>query len=344
MRPLVAVAVLLGALGALGAAGPANAADRTTDVRPFAEVQASKATFERDTSDPTRGIFRVTTTEPMICAIVWGRSARFGRFNNSLSMNGTGITQHDVVLPDVRGDVRYSYIVEGVTADGTLYRSKVGRFRLPAVRTETSPLTEGLRNAAQGAAVVGASSEFSAAFAATNAVDGETATEWSTKGDGDRGWITIDLGRPTPIAAVEFITRSMANGSAITCRYTVTIDDAAPLGPFPAGTVARPRPTAVAATGQVMRFDVTASTGGNVGAVEIRVFSASLQPETPKQTTARFSRSASCSPARSRRRRAGRRRSGHPSGGDRRRRPLPSPRGRPTVGRRTPRGASPLRW
>ncbi len=267
----MAVVVLL---GGLGAAGAASAADRTTEVRPFAEVQAGETTFERDVSDPSRGIFRVTTTQPMISAIVWGRSARFGRFNNSLAMNGTGITQHDVVLPSVRGGVRYSYVVEGVTADGTLYRSKVGRFRLPTVRTDTSPLTDGLRNVAQGAEVVDASSEFSAAFAATNAIDGETATEWSTKGDGDRGWITINLGRPTPIAAVEFITRSMANGSAITRRYTVTIDDGAPLGPFPAGTVAKPRPTEVAATGQVLRFDVTASTGGNVGAVEIRVFSA----------------------------------------------------------------------
>jgi F5/8 type C domain len=263
---LVAVVVLAGA--GLGAA------EARTRVRPFSEVQASKLTFERDPSDPSRGIFRVTTKEPMICAIVWGPDARFGRFNNSLSMNGTGIAQHDVLLPDVEGGVRYTYVVEGTTADGTLYRSKIARFELPTVKTGSSPLTAGLRNVALGASVVATSSEFSAAFAGTNAVDGETATEWSTKGDGDRGSITLDLGQRTDIAAVEFVTRSMADGSAVTRRFTMTVDGGEPLGPLPAGSVAKPRPSKVEAVGRVVRFDVTASTGGNVGAVEIRVFAA----------------------------------------------------------------------
>ena len=49
-----------------------------------------RATFEADPADPRRSMFRVTTTEPMICAIVWGEDESFGRFNNSLAMNGTG--------------------------------------------------------------------------------------------------------------------------------------------------------------------------------------------------------------------------------------------------------------
>ncbi len=250
----------------------AASASPHVSVRPFAEIQASKILFERDQSDPSRGVFRVTTKEPMICAIVWGPTRALGRFNNSLSMNGTGIAQHDVLLPAVKGGVRYFYLVQGTTADGTLYRSPVRRFELPTVHTESSPLTDGLRNAAQGATVVATSSEFSAAFAGADAVDGKTTTEWSTKGDGDRGSITLDLGAPTQIAAVEFVTRSMADGSAITRRFTLQVDGGPPLGPFPAGTVAKPRPSAVHETGRIVRFDVTASTGGNVGAVEIRVF------------------------------------------------------------------------
>ncbi len=160
----------------------------------------------RSVGSHARGIFRVTTKQPMICAIVWGPTAAFGRFNNSLSMNGTGISQHDVVLPKVKGGVRYTYVVEGVTADGTLYRSKIGRFQLPSAKVETSPLTDGLRNVAPEGTVVATSSEFSSAFAGSNAIDDVTATEWSTKDDGDQGWITIDLGQPTHIAAVEFVT------------------------------------------------------------------------------------------------------------------------------------------
>lgn len=242
-------------------------------VQPFADVQGSDIVFERDATDPSRGIFRVATTEPMICAIVWGEDDSFGRFNNSLAMNGTGIEQHDVVLPDVQGGVRYRYVVQGTTADGTLYRSDVGSFELDAIPV-ASTVDRG-EDLALGATVVDVSSEFSADFASGNAIDGDTSTEWSTKGDGDDGFITLDLGSEQHVSAVEFVTRSMADGTARTEQFSVTMDDGDPLGPFPAGTVADPRPADVDATGRRLRFDVDRSTGGNVGAVEIRVFGTS---------------------------------------------------------------------
>jgi len=121
---------------AVSAGSPARAASAATGpkvtVRPFEELQANDTQFERDPADPSRGIFRVRTTEPMICAIVWGPDQSFGRFNNSLSMDGTGLVDHTVLLPDTAPGVTYSYVVQGTTADGTLYRSKVGTFRLPA--------------------------------------------------------------------------------------------------------------------------------------------------------------------------------------------------------------------
>lgn len=107
-------------------------------VRPFSEVQDGAVSFEVDPGDPSRGIFRVTTAEPMICAVVWGEDGSFGRFNNSQSMSGTGITVHDVVLPDVEAGVEYHYIVQGTTADGTLYRSDEARSG-PAAATATAP-------------------------------------------------------------------------------------------------------------------------------------------------------------------------------------------------------------
>jgi hypothetical protein len=64
----------------------------------------------------------------------------------------------------------------------------------------------------------------------------------------------------------------MADGSAVTDNYTVAVDGGQPLGPFPAGTPASPRPSQVDATGRLLRFDVEMSSGGNVGAVEIRIF------------------------------------------------------------------------
>jgi hypothetical protein len=251
----------------------ANAAgsDEPVEVRPFAEVQASELVFEADPTDPHRGIFRVTTTEPMICAIVWGEDETFGRLNNSLSMNGTGITQHDVVLPDLEPGVEYRYVVQGTTADGTLYRSAVGSFRIEPRAAPATTVDRG-DNLALRATVVDASSEFSADFAAELAIDGDTSTEWATDGDGDGGFITIDLGVDRDITGVEFVTRSMADGTARTAMFTVTVDDGDTSGPFPASTVAEPQVAALDVVGRRLRFDISESTGGNVGAVEIRVY------------------------------------------------------------------------
>lgn len=300
-RLLATLGLAVGALGALGLAvgalgrgavastpstEPAGAA-----VRPFREVQASDVGFEADPLDPTRGVMHVTTTKPMICAVVWGETDALGRFNNSLAMSGTGIAQHDVYLPDVEPGRTYHYVIAGVTADGTLYRSEPATFVIAVPDDDAAggggtgpPPGEPGTNVALGAAVE-VSSEFSPAFAGAHAVDGDVATEWSTAGDGDAGWITIDLGAPTDIAGVEFVTRSMADGTAITTSFTVSVDGGDPQGPFPAASPATSAVAPLAVTGQVLRFDVDESTGGNVGAAEVRVFADSGSARSPEVAT-----------------------------------------------------------
>ncbi len=239
-------------------------------------MQATEFAFDADPLDPTRGIFRVETTEPMICAIVWGETELLGRFNNSLSMNGTGIIEHDVALPDAVPGRTYHFIVQGTTADGTLYRSTRRRSRSPTLDGEapadsTAAVDVG-ENLALDATVVDVSSEFSAGFAGMLAIDGDLATEWSTAGDGDDASITIDLGTAHDIAGVEFVTRSMADGSAITSTYTVRVDDGEPSDRSPAASPATSRIDPLDVSGRVVRFDIEESSGGNVGAVEIRIF------------------------------------------------------------------------
>jgi hypothetical protein len=246
-------------------------------VRPFAEVQASDFVFEADPTDPTRGVFRVTTIEPMICAIVWGETDAFGKFNNSLAMNGTGIVEHDVFLPGAEPGRTYWFQVQGSTADGDLYRSDTATFTIPDDGTAaTTPPRSTDDDLAIGATVVDVSSEFSSSFAAANAVDGSGTSEWSTDGDGDSAHITVDLGAVQDITGFEFVTRAMADGTAITRTYTVTVDGTTTFGPFTAGTAATPQIAVVATSGRQLRFDVETSTGGNVGAVEVRA----LGPET----------------------------------------------------------------
>lgn len=253
--------------------GDDSSADPNADVRPFAEVQADDFIFEADPTDPERGIFRVTTTEPMICAIVWGETEAFGNFNNSLAMSGTGIVEHDVFLPGAIPGRTYYFQVQGSTADGTLYRSPTATFTLPETDTAAPSVTvEHGPNLALDSTVADVSSEFGDSFGATNAIDDSTSSEWSTAGDGDDAFITLDLGAARDVAGVEFVTRSMADGSSITETFSVTVDDGETFGPFPAATPAEANVAVVETTGRLFRFDVDASTGGNVGAVEIRIF------------------------------------------------------------------------
>lgn len=277
VRPRHLVALLGAAAVVIAACGKDDAPSTSrAEVRPFSEVQADDFVFEADPTSLERGVFRVITTEPMICAIVWGETEAFGNFNNSLAMNGTGIVDHDVFLPGAIPGRTYFFRVQGSTADGTLYRSETATFTIPASRVsgQSTETVDTRINLAAAATVVEVSSEFNSNFAAFNAIDDAGTTEWSSAGDGDDAFITIDLGSANEIAGVEFITRSMLDGTAITETFTVTVDDGATFGPFPAGTPVEPNFAVLVATGRVIRFDVETSTGGNVGAVEIRVLAA----------------------------------------------------------------------
>ncbi|MGE0140654.1 MAG: discoidin domain-containing protein [Ilumatobacteraceae bacterium] len=257
---------------AAGCGADDDGGSTSTGVHPFAEVQVDEFVFEADPTNGERGVFRVSTTEPMICAIVWGETEELGRFNNSLAMNGTGIVDHDVFLPGAVAGRTYYFRVQGSTADGTLYQSDMATFTIPGPRVPTSTDSAGRgKNLALDATILEVSSEFSDGFAAANAIDDSGTTEWATAGDGDDAFIVLDLGEEREIAGVEFITRSMLDGSSVTETFSVTIDDAEPAGPFPAGTPVEPNTAALDKSGRVVRVDVDTSTGGNVGAVEIRV-------------------------------------------------------------------------
>lgn len=268
MSRLPAIVLLTAALLILGSCGD------NSGVRPFADIQASDFTFEADPLDPSRTIFRVETTEPAICAIVWGETEALGNFNNSLDMNGTGIISHNVFLPGAVPGETYYFKVQGSTAEGSLYESELATFSVSG--SGAPPVTGALRivgeNLALGATIADVSSEFSSSWAAANAIDGDMATEWSTAGDGGSAFIVIDLGESRTVAGVEFVTRSMADGSAVTTTYWVTVDDGPRFGPFSAGSPAAQAFHDLDTAGRLLRFEAEETTGGNTGAVEIRIF------------------------------------------------------------------------
>lgn len=234
----------------------------TDAVAPFEEIAVAGPVVEADPSG-TAAVLTVETSIDAVCAVAYGVDEPTGNIATDREMDPEGHSEHRVVLSGLQPDTEYQYRLQGVGADGRLYRSEIFDFTTP----EASALEYG-PNLAVEATVVDVSSEFSDSFAAANAVDGDLGSEWSSRGDGDDAYITIDLGVMTNVAAVGFRTREMSDGTAITRTFTVTVDDGEPLGPFPAGT----EPVEVSFTGTVLRFDVAESTGGNTGAAEIEVF------------------------------------------------------------------------
>jgi hypothetical protein len=249
---------------ALIAAGCSGGDDNSTTIEPIEPILASAIEIDVDPSGTTAS-FSVATSIPVACAVVYGTDAAFGSIAVDNDMQGGAHVDHGPLLTGLAPDTEYQYVLQGSDASGTIYRSEVLTFRTPlAVDTGLGP------NLASAGTVTAASSEFSGAFAAANAIDGDLGTEWSTDGDGDDAWIEIDLGGTKEIAAIAFRTRQMTDGTAITNNFTATIDDQV-FGPFAAG----PEPVVLddVTPGRIVRIDADDTTGGNTGATEIEIFS-----------------------------------------------------------------------
>jgi hypothetical protein len=212
----------------------------------------------------TSATFAVETTIPVACAVIYGIDDSFGSIAVDNDMQGGAHQDHGPLLTGLTPDTEYQYILQGSDAAGTIYRSDTLTFRTPPAADSAFGA-----NIAPNGTVIASSSEFSDAFAADNAIDGDLGTEWSTAGDGDDAWIEIDLGQDSEIISVAFRTRQMTDGTAITDTFTMTIDGQS-LGPFPVATtpIALDDPV----TGRVLRFDADQTTGGNTGATEIEVY------------------------------------------------------------------------
>ncbi len=224
----------------------------------FSEIQASPVIITPDPSGRS-AILAVDTSIDVACSVVYGVDDSFGMIAVDNDMDGGAHADHSPVLGGLQPDTEYRYRLQGTAADGTIYVSDVMTFRTPP-----EPVG-GPTNLALAGTVSGVSSEFSDAFAAANAFDGDGTTEWSSRGDGDDAWIELDLGAPRAISEIVFRTRSMSDGTATTETYSITADGEL-LGEFPAD-----KTTSLDVTAQLLRFDVVSSSGGNTGAVEILV-------------------------------------------------------------------------
>jgi len=254
--PCRASGVIVGAtMLVLGMVASAHAAT----LEPFSEIQASPVTITPDAGGRS-AVLEVDTTIDVACSVVYGEDSTFGLIAVDNDMDGGAHADHHPVMGGLSPDTEYQYRLQGTAPDGTLYVSEVMTFSTPP------EAVGGPVNLAVGATVTGVSSEWSDAFAASNAFDGDATTEWSSRGDGDDAWVEIDLGTPQLLSEVIFQTRSMSDGSATTSTFTLTADGEA-YGPFPVDVTI----DLTDLIAQVLRFDMEASTGGNTGAIDIGV-------------------------------------------------------------------------
>jgi hypothetical protein len=237
------------------------------EVRSFSEIAADEVVIDVDPSG-TFATLMVTTSINAVCAVSYGPDQGLGSIATDQDMGGQGHSTHHAVMTGLEPGNEYQYRLQGIGPDGTLYRSELLAFSTP-LAVENPSLGP---NLALGATIIEVSSEFSDGFAAENAVDGDSSTEWATRGDGGEAFIVLDLGDVFNVLGVSFRTRSMSDGTAITNTFTVTVDNQETLGPFPASpdlSVAD-----VAFAGRIIRIAVDDSTGGNTGAVEIGIYQA----------------------------------------------------------------------
>lgn len=261
------LAALVAVFAVVAAACSSRQVGREVEVRPIDEILSSDIEVAPDPSG-TAATLPVATSVPVACAVVYGPDDDFGAIAVDQDMSSGAHREHAPLLTGLEPATAYQYVLQGSDTAGRLYRSPVMTFTTPPA-DQAAPGT----NVALDATVTGVSSQFSDSFGAGQAIDGDLGTAWSSAGDGDDAWIELDLGAPTDIVALALRTRSMTDGTSIVEQYTVTVDGQETLGPFDSGPGSS-GPVEVAASGQRLRFDAVATTGGNTGAVEIEVYAA----------------------------------------------------------------------
>jgi hypothetical protein len=263
-RALAAVAALCLGLTACGGTGVTK---NTTSVRDFRLIEVGKIHLQI-AADGRSAVVQVETNPPTVCAIAYGRTAALGSIADDPNMGGTAISRHSVLLGGLTPGTTYRFLLTATDAQGRVFQTR----ELTTFTTARQSAAPG-QDIAIGAKIVAVSSQWSNAYRAANAVDGNLSTEWASADDGDRAFIEIDLGRQRKITGISFVTREMSDGSAITRAFAVVVDGRKRYGPFSAGNRLDPHIVPVSFTGRFLRFEVVQSTGGNTGAAEIEVFS-----------------------------------------------------------------------
>lgn len=246
--------------------------DHDVQIMPLSVVTASDVQIF-DVTDTTARVNFVGTI-PLACYLVYGTDESFGFITNDPDMAQAAIIDHNPVLLDLEPDTEYVLRMQGIGEDGVIYVSELYRFRTLPVSDEISANLLAPEN---GAFVLEVSSNFGnqpndGRWGILNAFDDNPATEWSSDGDGDDAYFVVELSGEHHIDTIEYRTRAMNDGTAITEAFTITTDSGEVLGPFVVEAYIDLTTFEVDFMATTLRYDVESSTGGNTGIIDIAVY------------------------------------------------------------------------
>jgi hypothetical protein len=219
----------------------------------------------------------IGTTIDVACVVVFGTDPGFGLMALDETMDGAAHRDHRVVLRGLEPETDYVYRLQGSDTAGNFYVGETLSFRTPPA-PPGAELGTNVATLTRGARVLAVSSEFSDSWGATRAIDGQPTTAWSSEGDGDDAFITVELPAEVQVSGFGLWTRTMVSSAQI-ITFQVTTPSGLVFGPFevPDASMLYAFPADV--YDRRFTFEVLSSSGGNTGAVEVAVFVLDADPE-----------------------------------------------------------------
>lgn len=266
LRLIVAMlASFIGAYGLNVSPLAAGSMGGTLTIRPFSDITADGPHVSH--INPTHATLDFITTIPVACAVVYGIDDSFGQIAVDPAMAGAAIMEHLAIMGNLEPNTVYQYRLQGSDADGTLYVSEVFTFATPGQVSQDVNLAA----LEAGAAVVEVSSNWAngthdSSFGANKAIDNNENSAWASNGDGDGAFVTVQLMRPGLVHAIAVWSREMSDGTSRVIDFTVTSNTGENFRfTLPDAAQSYRFDTPFMQPVSTLRFDVDASTGGNVG-------------------------------------------------------------------------------
>ncbi len=217
----------------------------------------------------------INTSLDVACVVVFGEDENFGQMALDADMGADAHANHRVVMRGLKPETQYFYRFQGSDRDGNFYVSKVMSFTTKSAE-EKADLGKNIALTSLGAKVVDVSSNYAngdndSTWGANNAIDGNPNSEWSSNGNGNDSFITIELASESEISGFGLWTRTMGSSAEIS-QFEVINEFGDSYGPFNISNANGIFDFAVNARGKRFTFKVVDSNGGNTGVVEIAIY------------------------------------------------------------------------